>query len=110
MTLRGWANGTSEVLGIDLNLGRGTTFDRSLGSDSLVLRFFDRARSYIGDPEHQNVMVNHVVDDLDRFLNHVRECGVDDEPVQVEPYGRFSWATDPEGNRLWEPSPVETTD
>jgi len=108
--LRGWANGTSEVLGIDLNLGRGTTFDRSLGSDSLVLRFFDRARSCIGDPEHQNVMVSHVVDDLDGFLDHVRECGVDDERVQVEPYGRFSWATDLEGNRLWEPNPVETTD
>ena len=100
------------VLGVDLNLGMGTIFDRSLGSGSLVLSFFDRASSYIGDPERQNVMVNYVVNDLDGLLNRLRECGVDYEPFQVEPYDRFSWATDLEGNRfeLWEPSPVETTD
>ncbi len=33
------------VLGVDLNLGTGTIFDRSLGSDSLVLSFFERAAS-----------------------------------------------------------------
>ena len=100
------------VLGIDLNLETGTIFDRSLGSDYLMLSFFDRASSYIGDPERQNAMVSYVVNDLDGLLNHLRECGVDYEPIQVEPYGRFSWATDPEGNRfeLWEPSPVETPD
>ena len=102
----------ARVLGIDLNLEAGAIFDRSLGSDYVVLSFFDQANTYIGDPQRQSVMINYVVDDLDGLLAHLRECGVDHETIQTQPYGRFSWTTDPEGNRieLWEPSAAETDD
>jgi len=54
-------------------------------------------------------MINFRVRDLDAMLAQLREAGIDvDDEVQVmEGIGRFSWATDPEGNRfeLWEPTP-----
>ena len=56
----------------------------------------------------QGWMINFRVSDLDGMLARLREGGVDVEEVQVmEGIGRFSWATDPEGNRfeLWEPAP-----
>jgi predicted enzyme related to lactoylglutathione lyase len=51
-------------------------------------------------------MVNFAVSDLDAMLEQLREAGVAiDERVEEQEYGRFGWATDPEGNRfeLWEP-------
>jgi len=97
------------VLGLELTIGTGAIFDRSQGSEHLVVSFFEPSSTYIGDPERQGAMVNYVVDDLDGLLHHLDECGVEYEPIQVEPYGRFSWTTDPEGNRLelWEPSPAD---
>jgi predicted enzyme related to lactoylglutathione lyase len=52
-------------------------------------------------------MVNYRVEDLDRMLAQLREAGVDVDPrVEESEYGRFGWATDPEGNRieLWQPA------
>jgi predicted enzyme related to lactoylglutathione lyase len=46
------------------------------------------------------------VANLDRLLAELKSEGVAvDEKVQDESYGKFGWATDPEGNRfeLWEP-------
>jgi predicted enzyme related to lactoylglutathione lyase len=57
-------------------------------------------------PSQAPFMINYVVDDLDAVLAALRAEGVTvDERVQEEPYGRFGWAMDPEGNRieLWEP-------
>jgi predicted enzyme related to lactoylglutathione lyase len=51
-------------------------------------------------------MVNYRVADLDAMLAQLRAGGaVVDDKVQDEDYGRFGWATDPEGNRfeLWQP-------
>jgi predicted enzyme related to lactoylglutathione lyase len=51
-------------------------------------------------------MVNYRVADLDRMLAQLRAAGADvDERVEDYDYGRFGWASDPEGNRfeLWEP-------
>ena len=51
--------------------------------------------------------MNYRVDDLDGVLARLRARGADvDERVQEEPYGRFGWAVDPEGNRfeLWQPA------
>ena len=52
-------------------------------------------------------MVNYRVDDLDGMLEQLRAAGVDvvDGTEELE-FGRFGWATDPEGNRfeLWEPA------
>ena len=51
-------------------------------------------------------MVNYLVDDLDTTVERLRAAGAPVEDVQEFDYGRFAWATDPEGNRfeLWEPS------
>jgi len=57
-------------------------------------------------PAEKQSMVNFTVDDLDAMLAQLREAGVDvDERVEELEFGRFGWATDPEGNRfeLWEP-------
>ena len=55
----------------------------------------------------QQAMVNFRVRDLDALRERLRNGGalVSDE-VREASYGRFCWATDPEGNRfeLWEAS------
>ena len=54
----------------------------------------------------QQTMLNFRVNDLDAMLAQLREGGatVEDKVVD-ESYGRFGYATDPEGNRfeLWPP-------
>ena len=54
-------------------------------------------------------MVNYRVKDLDAMLKQLRAAGgwVSDE-VQDSEYGKFGWASDPEGNRfeLWQPPPA----
>jgi glyoxylase I family protein len=57
-------------------------------------------------PADKQAMVNFTVRDLDAMLGQLRAAGVSvDERVEEHDYGRFGWATDPEGNRfeLWEP-------
>jgi catechol 2,3-dioxygenase-like lactoylglutathione lyase family enzyme len=51
-------------------------------------------------------MVNFTVRDLDAMLAQLRAAGVEvDDWIEDHEYGRFGWATDPEGNRieLWQP-------
>ena len=51
-------------------------------------------------------MINYRVENLDYVLEQLRKEGVTvEDRIQNEPYGRFAWLTDPEGNRieLWEP-------
>jgi predicted enzyme related to lactoylglutathione lyase len=53
-------------------------------------------------------MINYRVASLDQMLEQLRDAGVPvDDRVEVSQFGRFGWATDPEGNRfeLWEPAP-----
>jgi predicted enzyme related to lactoylglutathione lyase len=50
-------------------------------------------------------MVNHRVKDMDAMLAQLRAAGAQvEDKVEDQGYGRFGWATDPEGNRfeLWE--------
>lgn len=50
-------------------------------------------------------MINYRVADLDAMLDQLRRAGATvDEKVEDHDYGRFGWATDPEGNRfeLWQ--------
>jgi predicted enzyme related to lactoylglutathione lyase len=57
-------------------------------------------------PSQAPFMVNFRVRDLRAMLAQLRAAGATvDEKIQEEPYGRFGWAMDPEGNRfeLWEP-------
>ena len=51
-------------------------------------------------------MVNFTVRDLDAILEQLRAAGVPvDDRIEEHEFGRFGWATDPEGNRfeLWQP-------
>lgn len=51
-------------------------------------------------------MVNYRVQNLDAMLAQLRAAGVPvDDRVEDLDFGRFGWATDPEGNRfeMWEP-------
>jgi predicted enzyme related to lactoylglutathione lyase len=57
------------------------------------------------DPTSAPFMINYRVDDLDAMLEQLRQAGATvDEKVDDTDYGRFGWATDPEGNRfeLWQ--------
>ncbi len=58
------------------------------------------------EPSSAPFMINYIVDDLDALLAELRAKGVPvDDTVEEMEYGRFGWATDPEGNRfeLWQP-------
>jgi predicted enzyme related to lactoylglutathione lyase len=60
---------------------------------------------YFGEMDAQ-LMINYRVDDLDAMLAALREAGVSVDPkIEESEFGRFGWATDPEGNRfeLWQP-------
>ncbi len=67
---------------------------------------FDPKTRYF-DPSEKPFMVNVRFDDLDGMLARLRDAGaqvMDAEDHQ--PYGRFGWFIDPNGNKveLWEPS------
>jgi len=52
-------------------------------------------------------MINYRVSDLDAMLAQLRAAGATvDDKVDDSDFGRFGWATDPEGNRieLWQPA------
>jgi predicted enzyme related to lactoylglutathione lyase len=54
----------------------------------------------------QPFMINYCVTDLDAMIAQLRANGVAvDENVEDHSYGKFGWATDPDGNRfeLWQP-------
>ncbi len=91
-------------LGVDLEDYGGTTFTAEAG-DQTVWSLFPAETTYFG-PSGQQAMVNYRVRDLDAMLAQLRAAGTDvDDRVEEHEYGRFGWATDPEGNRfeLWQP-------
>jgi predicted enzyme related to lactoylglutathione lyase len=58
------------------------------------------------EPTRAAFMINYRVSDLDAMLAQLRNAGaVVDEKIEDTDYGKFGWATDPEGNRfeLWQP-------
>lgn len=66
---------------------------------------FKKDTEYFGNKDQQ-FMLNLRVTDLDELLNELKAGGVRiDEKRQDEPYGRFAWVYDPEGNKieLWQP-------
>jgi predicted enzyme related to lactoylglutathione lyase len=70
-----------------------------------VFATFAQDTAYFGRRD-QAFMVNFRVADLDGLLADLAAAGVRiDQTRQDEPYGRFAWVYDPEGNRieLWEP-------
>ena len=84
--------------------GDGATVDRP---GSTVWSAFPADTKYFG-PGSQTLMVNYRVRDVGAMLAQLRAAGGPvDEKIEASEFGRFGWATDPEGNRfeLWEPPP-----
>ena len=76
------------------------------GPEQTVWSAFPPDTEYLGEGEPA-FMVNYRVADLDAMRAQLRAAGADvDERVENHAYGRFGWATDPEGNRfeLWQPA------
>jgi glyoxylase I family protein len=72
-----------------------------------VVAAFEAETDHFGRPEQQT-MINFRVLDLDAMRAQLRAAGATvSDDIREATYGRFCWATDPEGNRfeLWEPSP-----
>lgn len=72
-----------------------------------VWSLFPADTKYFG-PGQQQAMINFRVADLDGLLQKLVAEGIEIDPHREEqPYGRFAWIVDPEGNRieLWEPRP-----
>ena len=82
----------------------GVTFTAAAG-DQTVWALFPEDTDYFG-PGDRGLMVNYRVRDLDAMLEQLRTAGAPvEDATENNPFGRFAWATDPEGNRfeLWEP-------
>lgn len=96
--LRKWY---ADHLGIP-NEEYGHMFD---GPGQTVWSPFSKDTEYFGK-SGQTFMVNYRVTNLDAMVAQLRSTGVDvEENTEDYEYGRFAWASDPEGNRfeLWQP-------
>jgi predicted enzyme related to lactoylglutathione lyase len=75
------------------------------GTGMTTWSLFPETSTHFGDPT-QRAMVNYRVDDLDGILAQLTAAGATIDPKRDDyDFGRFAWATDPEGNRfeLWQP-------
>jgi predicted enzyme related to lactoylglutathione lyase len=95
-----------EHLGVPVDEGQTYAALTSVGSGEMtVWSTFPQDTQYFGAGT-QSQMINYRVQNLDAMLAQLRAAGVSvDERVEEHEYGRFGWATDPEGNRfeLWQP-------
>ena len=100
-----------ENLGIELESGQTSSMLMSTEPGEItVWSTFPEDTRYFGCPAP--FMLNYRVRDLDAMLAQLRAAGAKvDDRVEDYDYGRFGWATDPEGNRfeLWQPptAPVQ---
>jgi predicted enzyme related to lactoylglutathione lyase len=96
-----------EMLGVPVEMGEtyATLFSRG-GGEPTVWSAFDNDSDYFG-PGDQRLMINYRVSDLDAMLAQLKAAGVPVlDKIEDSEFGRFGWATDPEGNRfeLWQPA------
>lgn len=95
-----------EHLGILVESGQTYGVMTSAGAGEMtVWSTFPADTAYFG-PGPATFMVNYRVKNLDVMLAQLRAAGAKvEEKVEDHDYGRFGWASDPEGNRfeLWEP-------
>lgn len=103
---RALAQWYSDALGLTFDDGHASVLAGTGASAYSVLAFFPHDSTYIGDPARQGAMVNLRVSDIEAVVAGLAAAGAPTEPIADEPYGRFTWTTDPEGHRveLWEPS------
>jgi len=98
-----------EYLGVPVEDGQSYATFTAGGTESTeqtVWSTFPADTAYFG-PDASSFMINFRVENLDAMLAQLRDAGADvEENVEEFEYGRFGWATDPEGNRfeLWEPA------
>ncbi|HEX4382466.1 MAG TPA: VOC family protein [Myxococcales bacterium] len=102
------ANWYRDQLGIEIGPGfNGHAFE---ATGQTIWSIFPMNTDYFG-PSLKGLMINYRVESRDKMLAQLRAAGaaVDDE-LQDGEYGKFGWATDPEGNRfeIWEPPPAPT--
>ncbi|MCB9846882.1 MAG: VOC family protein [Phycisphaeraceae bacterium] len=95
-------------LGVPIDEGQtyGTLLSAGAGEHT-VWSTFPEDTAYFGSGPATS-MFNYRVRDLDAMLAQLRAAGARvDDKIEDAGYGRFGWATDPEGNRfeLWEPAP-----
>ena len=95
-----------EHLGVPVEVGatHGAFISGNQG-ETLVWSTFPADTEYFG-PGPAQCMLNYRVANLDAMLAQLRAAGAQvEDGVEDYDYGRFGWATDPEGNRfeLWEP-------
>lgn len=93
-------------LGVPVDAGQAFAALTSAGPGEItVWSAFPTDTPYFG-PSPATFMVNYRVKDLGAMLAQLRAAGVPvEDRVDDTEFGRFGWATDPEGNRfeLWEP-------
>ena len=84
-----------------------TLFSTGERGSQLVWAPFPTDTKYF-EPSQASFMLNFRVKNLHAMLAQLRAAGATvDDKVQEEPYGKFGWVMDPEGNRieLWESPP-----
>jgi predicted enzyme related to lactoylglutathione lyase len=95
-----------EHLGVPVEPGQTYGALKSAGpGEQTAWSTFPTDTAYFG-PGPAALMVNYRVRNLDAMLAQLRAAGAPvEDKVEEYDYGRFGWATDPEGNRfeLWEP-------
>jgi predicted enzyme related to lactoylglutathione lyase len=95
-----------EHLGLPIDVGHTYgTLSSSAPAEQTVWSAFPADTEYFGSGPAP-FMFNYRVRNLDAMLAQLRAAGAQvDDRVEDYDYGRFGWASDPEGNRfeLWEP-------
>jgi predicted enzyme related to lactoylglutathione lyase len=101
-----------EHLGVPVESGQAHGVLISGGAGEMtVWSVFPADTGYFG-PGPATFMVNYRVKNLDAMLAQLRAAGAKvEDKVEDHDYGRFGWASDPEGNRfeLWEPPATPPT-
>ncbi len=95
----------AQNLGVPVEAGQTYGSLLSAGAGEMtVWSTFAADTKYFG-PGPATAMVNYRVSNLDAMLAQLRAAGAQvEDKVEDYDYGRFGWATDPEGNRfeLWQ--------
>jgi predicted enzyme related to lactoylglutathione lyase len=94
-----------DCLGLPADEHGETAFPPGDPGASLIWSPFPEDTKYF-EPSRASFMLNFRVKNLHAMLAQLRAAGAAvDEKIQEEPYGKFGWVMDPEGNRieLWEP-------
>ncbi|PJZ71380.1 hypothetical protein CH373_02455 [Leptospira perolatii] len=83
------------------------TLEKYPNGSVVVLGLFEKSTKYF-EPSTKEFMINFVVDDLVQLMEKLKSEGIEPTaPMLEEPYGKFCWIMDPDGNKieLWEPIP-----